>query len=321
MNVSIVICTVNRPAILHDTVLSIVRQTYKAAEILIVSPGKEHVLEKTLEITGVRLLFGPLGSSSQRNVGLGQLGDKCDLVAFFDDDIELSASYLENIVRLFSEKKDVLIASGRLLHDGGRGTVITREQARALCQEYERNSKSVTEVRYVPSDSAAYGCNMVVRYAAAKDVRFDERLTLYAWLEDRDYSHRLTKSRHRPVRFEGAVAVHLGSRSGRMGGVRLGFSVIVNPLYLWAKNRTFPLLYIVVQYWIRCLVGNILGILTRDSEYDRIGLLKGNLLGFKHLLSGSCDPAHITKLVQRDPSPMREVTPGERGKDITRVAS
>jgi glycosyltransferase involved in cell wall biosynthesis len=320
MNISVVICSVNRPNILHDTLLSILSQTHKPGEVLIVSPAKEHVLAKTREMPGVRFVLSPLGLTAQRNAGLECINHDCDLVAFFDDDIELSATYLENVERLFSENGDVLIASGRLLHDGGRGTAITRDQACELCREYDRSPKPVAAARCILSDSA-YGCNMVVRYAATKGVRFDEGLPLYAWLEDRDYSHRITKSRHHPVEFQGSVAVHLGSRSGRIGGVRMGFSEIVNPLYLWARNRTFPLRYIVVQYWIRCLVGNILGTLARDSEYDRVGLLSGNLLGFTHLCHGLCDPAHITKLAASNPSPISLAIVGERSNDITKVAS
>ena len=294
MNVSVIICSVNRAAILHDTVLSLTKQSHKPAEILIVSPDEQHVLPTTLELAGVRFVSGPLGLPAQRNAGLDQISAECDLIAFFDDDIELASSYLEEMALLFAGRQEILIASGRLLHDGGRGTIITREQASVLCEHYEQNKK-LGPGTYIPKTSA-YGCNMMVRRSAAENVRFDEGLPLYAWLEDRDYSHRLTRQKHPPVEFSGAVAVHLGSRSGRIGGVRMGFSTIVNPLYLWKKNRAFSLPYIFAQYWSRCLIGNVLGLLTRDSEYDRAGLLKGNFLGLLHLLSGKCDPAHILKL-------------------------
>ena len=294
MNISVVICSVNRSAILHDTVLSIVKQTQTSVEILIVVPNTEHVLAETRALPGVRVVIGPLGLPSQRNVGLDAANANCELIAFFDDDIELSSTYLENMARLFHENPQILIASGRLLRDGGRGEIITREQSQILCGKYD-SAKNNNPDHFIPSNSA-YGCNMVVRHAATKDIRFDEGLPLYAWLEDRDYSHRITQSRFPAVEFGGAVAVHLGARSGRIGGTRMGFSEIVNPLYLWAKNRTFPLSYIVVQYWLRCLVGNVLGILKKDSEYDRVGLLKGNFLGMLHLLKGTCDPAHIKQI-------------------------
>jgi GT2 family glycosyltransferase len=296
MNISVIICSINRPAILHETVASIASQSRKPAEILIVTPGDQHVLPETLAISGLRVVIGPLGLPSQRNAGLDRVSPECDLVAFFDDDIELSEFYLDEMLRLFSENPEIVVASGRLLHDGGRSTVVTRSQARELCHEHDRNCvRSESRGDYHQTNSA-YGCNMMVRCATARNVRFDEGLPLYAWLEDRDYSQRVTKNRHGPVEFQGAIAVHLGSRSGRIGGVRMGFSEIINPIYLWAKNRTFSLGYIVVQYWARCLVGNILGILARDSEYDRVGLLRGNMIGLWHLLTGSCDPGHITEI-------------------------
>jgi GT2 family glycosyltransferase len=305
MKISVVVCSVNRPAILHDTVISIVAQDQPISEVLIVCPSKKHILQATLETPGVRFVLGPLGLPAQRNAGLETIDSDCDLVAFFDDDIELCTSYLKNIAALFAENPDIRIASGKLLRDGGRCTVVTREQARALCWERERNEiLPAGPVRYVPSNSA-YGCNMIVRHAAINKLRFDEGLPLYAWLEDRDYSHRITKNLHPPVECQDAVAVHLGARSGRIGGVRMGFSEIINPVYLWVKNKTFSLPYIVVQYWMRCLLGNILGILTRDSEYDRIGLLKGNLLGLEHLLCGRCDPAHVSSLPPNDTRTMR----------------
>ena len=294
MNVSVILCSVNRAAILHDTVVSLTKQSHKPAEILIVSPDRQHVLAKTLELPGVHFVSGPLGLPAQRNTGLDQISAESDLIAFFDDDIELATSYLEEMAMLFAEHQEIVIASGRLLHDGGRGTIISREQASVLCKHYEQN-KSLRPGTYIAKTSA-YGCNMMVRRSSAENIRFDEGLPLYAWLEDRDYSHRLTRQEHPPVEFSGAVAVHLGSRSGRIGGVRMGFSTIVNPLYLWKKNRTFSLPYIFVQYWIRCLVGNVVGLLTRDSEYDRAGLLKGNFLGLLHLSTGKCDPGYILKL-------------------------
>lgn len=320
MKVSVVVCSVNRPPILHDTVLSIARQTLRPAEIVIVSPSREHVLPETLGIPSVRFVLGRLGLPAQRNAGLDSVGE-CDLVAFFDDDIELSVSFLRNIAGLFAENKDILIASGRLLHDGGRGAAITREQARELCRQHDRNEVSPAGAARYASSNSAYGCNMIVRRAATNNVRFDEWLPLYAWLEDRDYSHRITRNLHAPIELQNAVAVHLGSRSGRIGGVRMGFSEIVNPVYLWAKNKTFAFRYIVMQYWLRCVAGNILGILMRDSEYDRIGLLKGNLIGFRHLLSGRCDPSHITRLPSNAGRSVHLSRSEERTETVTPIAS
>lgn len=295
MKIAAILCTVNRPAVLHDTVLSIAQQTLAPQQIVIASPAPEFVLQDTLNIAGVMLTIAPIGASRQRNHALRYVQGDIDLVAFLDDDIELSRTYLEEMARLFEAHPDVVIASGRMLHDGGRGSRIEREEARELCLEYDRLHDANARISFHRVDSG-YGCNMVVRCAQLGECRFDEALPLYSWLEDRDFSFRCTKGKCPPVELANSVAVHLGWRAGRVSGVRLGFSTVVNPIYLKRKAGTFSLRHIVIHYWLRCLVGNVLGIVTLDRDYDRWGLLKGNLLGYWHLLSGNCDPEQILRM-------------------------
>ncbi|MGB9418948.1 MAG: glycosyltransferase [Acidobacteriaceae bacterium] len=295
MNVSVIVCTVNRPMVLHDTILSVKQQHLLPKQIIIASPSADHILPETLALDGVEYVRTSLGLCKQRNQALDAVHPETDLVVFLDDDIELGSRYLLEMERLFRMHPEILIASGRMLHDGGRSGRIDRAEARRQCRLYDESNASNAPLLLKDVDSG-YGCNMAIRFSRIGACRFDERLPLYAWLEDRDFSHRYTAGAHPPVELQNAAAVHLGWRAGRVSGVRLGFSTVVNPIYLKRKANTFSLSFIVVQYWARCLAGNILGILTRDTEYDRVGLLKGNLLGFHHLLSGHCDPEHILQL-------------------------
>lgn len=295
MKISVIICTINRPSVLHQTILSIKQQTLSPEQIIISTPSAEHILRETLEIPGVEWIKSHTGSAIQRNEGMQHLSPDTDLVAFLDDDICLARSYFVEMVRLFESNPQIIIASGRLLHDGGRGTRIDVEHAKNLCEEFDRDYVPDMPISYSTVNSG-YGCNMAVRVSELNGCRFDENLPLYAWLEDRDFSYRCTKGKCPPVELANAVAVHLGWRSGRVPGVRLGFSTVVNPIYLKKKSGTFSMQYIVVHYWLRCLVGNILGILTFDKDYDRWGLLKGNMLGYWHLLTGHCSPDYILRL-------------------------
>jgi glycosyltransferase involved in cell wall biosynthesis len=295
MNISVIICTLNRPAILHQTIMSVKKQAVAPRQIIVASPSLDHVLPETLALTGVEYVQTPIGLCKQRNKALEAVARDTELVAFLDDDIELARSYLAEMSRLFRDNSGIIIASGRMLHDGGRGSVISREEAVALCEGYDKvhNGDALLSFKTV---SSGYGCNMIARYASIGSCRFDERLPLYAWLEDRDFSHRCTAGRCAPVECKNAVAVHLGWRSGRVSGVRLGFSTVVNPVYLRRKAKVFSFPFIFVNYWLRCMVGNILGVITRDAEYDRIGLIKGSMIGFWHLLSGRCDPEYVLNL-------------------------
>jgi len=287
--ITVILCTLNRAVVLHDTVLSLLAQTVPIEEILIGTPRSESVQAETLALPRTRMIETRLGLTVQRNACLDQVASGMNLVAFVDDDMEFCRDYFEQMLRLFDENPDIAAASGRLLHDGGIYTPIDRASASILCRDVE-TLPPADSITYEPRPYA-YGCNMVFRAQVICDLRFDEELPLYAWLEDSDFSHRaLAGRRLGPVTCFQAMAVHLGWQGGRVAGVKLGFSQIVNPFYLWRKSRTFSLPHFVVQYWLRCLVGNFLGTLHGPEIEDRPGRLRGNFKGFWHLLQGRCDP-------------------------------
>src|SRR5690606_25023936 len=75
-----------------------------------------------------------------------------------------------------------------------------------------------------------YGCNMAIRMAPVRehDIRFDENLPFYAWLEDVDFSRQLVPF-GRIVRADQLRGVHLGTKkAGRSPGKRLGYSQVAN---------------------------------------------------------------------------------------------
>ena len=81
-----------------------------------------------------------------------------------------------------------------------------------------------------------------------------------------------------------------------MSGRKMGYSQIINPIYLWRKARIFSLHHLVIQYWLRCLVANMVGVFLGKPEEDRLNRLKGNLTAMWHLLNRRCDPSAINQL-------------------------
>ena len=295
MKISALICTLGRPEVLHDTVRSILAQTHPVHEILIGTPSTENVLPGTLDLPLVRFVPAPLGSTCQRNACLDRLAPDTELVAFFDDDIELAPDFLACMVALFRQTPALVASSGRLLHDGGVDLFCDRAEAQAKCRQTPSSWSPGRPVHTEPLRSA-YGCDMVFRADRARAVRFDENLPLYAWLEDADYSPAATRGHMAVVTNHDAVAVHLGARGGRIDGLRLGFSQIVNPFYLWRKSRVFSLPYLLIHFWLRCLIGNTLGLFTGEPQEDRLGRLAGNAVGLLHLGRGRCCPQDILLL-------------------------
>jgi Glycosyl transferase family 2 len=274
MKHAVVIASTRRPDILAATLESVRTQTVQAD--LIVLSLVEHSDAPPDLPPGVLVVVGPRGLTRQRNAGLDALPPDIELVTFFDDDAEPALDYLEHAQAFASRRPDVVLFDGRIVADGAVSGEIDREHARALLRDHARTEGALPQLE-------AYGCNMNVRADITALVRFDERLPLYGWLEDRDFAVRC--GRHGSVvLYEGCMAVHLGTTSGRVSGHRMGFSQIVNPHYLWRKEvlKASELLH----FWGRALLGNAHGLVRRDTAIDRAGRLRGNLAGFAALFRG-----------------------------------
>ena len=141
----------------------------------------------------------------------------------------------------------------------------------------------------------AYGCNMAIRMAIinATCLRFAENLPSYGWLEDVDFS-RLAAHYGQVVSAKQLEGVHLGTKSGRSAGVRLGYSQIANPLYLMRK-RTMSVPHATAQIG-RNLVANLFKTWRPEPWVDRKGRLKGNIMAFHDLLKGRLAPQNIEML-------------------------
>jgi GT2 family glycosyltransferase len=131
VNMSVIICTYNRPGQLADTLRSIASQTMdKAAyEILIVDnqPGSGEVKDAAKAVQEayfqehpghIRVIDCPVtGLSQARNAGLSEA--KGELVYFIDDDAAAEPNTLEVYADLFSEHPTAGVIGGQILfkHD------------------------------------------------------------------------------------------------------------------------------------------------------------------------------------------------------------
>jgi hypothetical protein len=119
---------------------------------------------------------------------------------------------------------------------------------------------------------------MVYRASAIGSCRFDERLRLYGWQEDVDFAASLS-SRGRIVKTFAFSGVHQAVKYGRTSGVRLGYSQVVNPLYL-----------------VRNVLANHLKTFKPEPRIDRAGRMKGNWIAFRDLMLGRLMPERIEAL-------------------------
>jgi succinoglycan biosynthesis transport protein ExoP len=85
--------------------------------------------------------------------------------------------------------------------------------------------------------------------------------------------------------------VHLGTKSGRQSGLRLGYSQIANPVYLVRKG-SFAWCRAIRQI-ARNVAMNIAFSWRPEPYVDRRGRLRGNVIAIKDLARGQLHPLRI----------------------------
>lgn len=297
-NVVVGIATSRRPAILAELVRQLKEQSFQPSKIIISysAPGDiDQLDQQDIQSGYIELVTGLQGLPMQRNAILDRLTNE-DIILFFDDDFFPHTDYIAEIVHSFRTSDAILGVTGNVLADGAQGPGLPVEDANKL----NRNFVPVSE-RKQEDTFNTYGCNMAFRIHALKHLkaRFDERLPLYAWYEDMDFSRALLPY-GRLVKTYRAVGVHLGNKSGKTSGLRLGYSQIINPVYL-AQKGTYPWDHALKSAGRHLLI-NLLKSLRPEAHIDRQGRSHGNWIGVLDLLRGRVTPERALHLTSEKKS-------------------
>lgn len=287
--VAVIVATRGRPALVRELVGWLASQTRPPDHVFVVGSQAADVAE-LVEGPGLTIRVGRPGSSHQRNDGLGLAGGRFAYLIFFDDDFVPARDWLERALALFEARPYVAGLTGRLLADGIHSGGIALEEGRAIVAAHEGSGAEGAAVEEGPGP---YGCNMAFRSSAIAGLAFEERLPAYAWLEDTDFGGQVAR-RGITARADALVGVHLGNRTGREQGVRLGYSQIANAAYLLRKGN------LPARFWLklaaRNLVANLVRSIAPEPHVDRRGRLRGNLLALADLARGRITPERVAKL-------------------------
>ncbi|KUR70629.1 glycosyl transferase family 2 [Novosphingobium fuchskuhlense] len=288
MRIHIAIATVGRPALLRETVDLIARQTRRPDGVLIVAPSQEDFGTAGESAVRPDLALSPKGLCRQRNRALDLLEGRADIVLFLDDDFVMAPGYLAAVEDLFASDPGIAGITGNLVADGVRHGGFTIQQALARIEQYAAGLDHAITPR-----TALYGCNMALRMAQMRGLRFDEALPLYGWQEDIDLTMRLAR-RGSLVSSGRVTGVHLGVRGGRTSGLRLGYSQVANIVYLLHKG-TIPMWLAQRLFW-QNLAANLLRAPFPEPHIDRAGRLAGNMRALLDLVLGRIDPRKIERM-------------------------
>jgi GT2 family glycosyltransferase len=290
VRIAIGIATRGRADILGDVLAELDRQTRAPDRILVCGATPDDVGALPQRFLGVQFLQAPAGLPRQRNAILDACGD-CDVLLYLDDDFLPAPEWLAVLEAVMRARPDCAVATGTVLADGAKGPGITVEEGRAILAA---DAPPADPLATAPAFNG-YGCNMAVRLAPMRNhrLRFDEELPLYAWYEDIDLTRRLLP--HGAIlRLTGARGVHLGVKKGRVPGLRLGYSQVVNPIYL-ARKGSFPWSHAIPSAARHCLI-NLLKSARPEPEVDRWGRFRGNMIGVWDLLRGRAHPGRVLAL-------------------------
>jgi len=284
-NLVIGIASTGRAEVLAGTVARLVAQSRAPDRVILSVTCERDVDADALAHVPlpIEVHYSAAGLTRQRNAVLTLVAPQ-DIVVFIDDDFLPADDYIATVCDLFDRHPVVAMATGRVLADGILGPGITFEQA----ETYIRRGRGRIEGA-LHSVYNGYGCNMAIRArpVLAHDLRFDERLPMYGWLEDVDFSRQIAQH-GLVVKCPGMTGVHLGTKAARSPGARLGYSQVANPLYLvskgtMARHRAFAIMS-------RNLVMNLLRFWVPEPWVDRRGRLRGNLLAMRDLIKGQLCP-------------------------------
>jgi GT2 family glycosyltransferase len=291
MTIGMVVASFGRPQILAQFLAMIERQSRLPDEIVLSVVSDNDLPELDGFNLPIKLIFGTPGSCVQRNRGIDYLQQRTDIVLFLDDDFWMCRSYLEVLSRVFS---DVSIAcvTGYVLADGATTPGFSPAEAEHKLARYEA-ALPADQKNEIKEKSDAYGCNMAFRSTGLNGIRFDERLLLYGWQEDVDFSAQ-TKAAGRIIWTDALWGVHLGTKTGKTSGQRFGYSQVINPFYVVSKGNMSLLR--ASRLVLNNMLANLRGCIINEPHIDRRGRLWGNLRGLAHLLMGRIDPEYILKL-------------------------
>jgi len=285
---AVIYATLGRPELAKKVIDHLSVQTRQPDMVVVSAVTQADIAGLEVSPMAPEILLGSKGSCVQRNRAIDFVGDKADILLFFDDDFVPAPTFLAELVNIFENNPAIAGVTGRVLADGIKTPGIAFEDA-----VRQLEGDVLPEVDTLPARETLYGCNMAIRVSLARDIRFDERLPLYGWLEDIDYTYRVAKNGPM-VTSNRSTGIHLGVKGGRTSGVKFGYSQIANPIYMLRKKTIPPKL--AYERLARNFYANLIYSLKPEPYVDRLGRLRGNLIAISDFCRGRLDPERILKM-------------------------
>lgn len=292
MNVSIIICTKDRPFDLRRLLTSLIEQQYSYLEVLIIDGSDTHVKETVDDFINILPIkywhVRPPGLTLQRNFGISHLDPKAEWIGFLDDDLELEKNCIKNLETFF--KSDLSLGGVGLrindqreltrnylrelmLIDDFPGGIVTKSGAAAPIRPYTKSQPT----------QWLYGGATFWKIDVLKEFVFDEWFSGIGYCEDLDYSYRVAKKYKLSICAEAKCYHH-----HRMPGIEkmpsMGEWLVVAWWYFARIKNHFNILYVIWGIFWMSINNLLFSIVKLDKK--RFYMFKGNLNGWKKIITG-----------------------------------
>jgi glycosyltransferase involved in cell wall biosynthesis len=243
--ISIIVPTYNRYQDLKNTIASILKQTLLPDELLIIDDGNldEVPLYDEIKASKIHLIYHKKqvpGLTESRNKGIEL--SRGSLIFFFDDDVILHPSYIEQINKSYDNdtaEKVGGIGGGMLclsettkrakfrqgvqillLHSGIQEGRVLKSGFFTDLKHLNEPKDEIIEVDYLP------GCAMSYRRSIFKELSFTSEYRKHAFGEDKDFSYQVAK-KHTLLINKNACLTHLESATMRPDKRTYGRKLII----------------------------------------------------------------------------------------------
>lgn len=208
--VSVTIATRNRPELVPRAIASVLNQSYRRLELVVVDDSDGEATQDVLKtITDPRLRTlrspSPRGQSAAYNLGLDAA--RGDVIAFLDDDNVMHPEWLRSVVWAFEQRPGTEALYGARIVEDPWTTGVERFEGFPVFQfaRYDRRGHE---------RGSSIDRNVVAVRSSTREVRYDEELR---YAVDWDYSLRLF-ARWPPLALPVVACYYGTSGSGRISG-------------------------------------------------------------------------------------------------------
>lgn len=294
---SVILCTRNRLSDMLTALPSIALQTELPQEIIVVDssdkPLTEHESFKALfneshfPHTLLKYIHTNPGLPYQRNIG-ATLATQ-DILYYFDDDVILESDYLEQMNAIFTANSQ---------YAGGMGTVTNMRQSRNMfdyAKAFFLLQRDFSSGKFTASGMPTHtyglqtfkevevlgGCCMAFRRSVLEQHKFDENLRGYAFMEDCDFSRRV--SYQMPLFYNPQAKLkHMVSPAARDRVIDNRAMYIKYYSYLFYKNFYSRSRLKIFAYW-----WSVIGLFAEACARRNTDYIKGYYKGLKEYYKGN----------------------------------